>query len=64
MWFYGEGETLPFEPQFDTTLAQKAYELASRWDTSRTIDSVADLPFKESDLEGFDSNQISAFISS
>lgn len=45
--------------QYDTTLAQAAYDLAAKWDQSR---STSDLQFKESDLEGFNSNQIVVFL--
>lgn len=61
-WFYGEGTSLPVEPEYDTTLAQEAYDLAARWDASRTK-TVSELEFKESDLKTFNSNQIGTYIS-
>jgi leukotriene-A4 hydrolase len=43
--------------QYDTSLAQKANDLAKRWDASREVTDVKSLSFKEGDLDGFDSNQ-------
>ncbi|EJD04497.1 uncharacterized protein FOMMEDRAFT_107254 [Fomitiporia mediterranea MF3/22] len=60
-WFYGEGLTLPVEMEYDTTLAEQAYALAARWDSSRDKD-VSNLDFKSSDLEGFDTNQKIVFL--
>ncbi|EJD04499.1 leukotriene-A4 hydrolase [Fomitiporia mediterranea MF3/22] len=60
-WFFGEGLTLPVEMEYDTTLAQQAYELAARWDSSRDKD-VSTLDFKSSDLENFDTNQKIVFL--
>jgi leukotriene-A4 hydrolase len=57
-WFYGEGLTLPVEMEYDMTLAKKAYDLAKRWDASRSISEISKLGFKESDLHAFNSNQI------
>ncbi|PFH48207.1 hypothetical protein AMATHDRAFT_196923 [Amanita thiersii Skay4041] len=61
-WFYGEGLNLPVDMDYDMTLAEEAYDLARRWDASRTIGDVSKLDFKPSDLEKFDSNQITVFI--
>ncbi|KAG6829889.1 hypothetical protein H0H92_003022, partial [Tricholoma furcatifolium] len=61
-WFYGEGQHLPVEMEYDTSLAKEVYALASRWDAARSISDIAHLDFKESDLKGFDSNQIIAFV--
>jgi hypothetical protein len=55
---YGEGLELPVKMEYDTTLAEQSYKLAARWDAARTTDA-SKLNFKESDLDGFDSNQIS-----
>ncbi|THV01236.1 hypothetical protein K435DRAFT_963588 [Dendrothele bispora CBS 962.96] len=60
-WFYGEGTSLPVTMEYDTSLAKAAYDLAARWDASRASD-VSRLDFKESDLDGFDSNQKVAFL--
>ncbi|KAF8341710.1 peptidase family M1-domain-containing protein [Amanita rubescens] len=61
-WLHGEGLELPVKLEYDTSLAEKAYALADRWDTSRTIHDVSQLDFKESDLEDLDTNQIIAFL--
>ena len=58
-WLHGEGIELPVKMEYDMTLAKRAYELAARWDASRATSDVSELDFKESDLDGFDSNQIS-----
>ncbi|KAI0044083.1 leukotriene-A4 hydrolase [Auriscalpium vulgare] len=58
-WFYGEGTKLPVEPEYDTSLAKPAYDLAARWDASRASTS---LDFKQSDLDSFNSNQKIAFL--
>ncbi|KAF5361641.1 hypothetical protein D9758_007285 [Tetrapyrgos nigripes] len=60
-WFYGEGTSLPVKMEYDTSLAKAAYELATRWDASRSTD-VSKLEFKENDLDSFDSNQKVAFL--
>lgn len=57
-WFYGEGLTLPVEMDYDTTLAQEAYALAAKWDASRS-NNISSLEFKKTDLDSFDTNQIS-----
>jgi len=61
-WFYGEGLELPVQPNYDTSLAEKAYALANCWDASRSITDAAHLDFKESDLEDFDTNQTVVFL--
>ncbi|KZT68834.1 hypothetical protein DAEQUDRAFT_745556 [Daedalea quercina L-15889] len=61
-WFYGEGTELPVNMQYDTSLAEQAYALAAKWDSSRNTSDVSKLPFTESDLEGFGSNQIVVFL--
>ncbi|RDB24666.1 Leukotriene A-4 hydrolase [Hypsizygus marmoreus] len=61
-WFYGEGLELPVKMEYDLTLAKQAYELAERWDNARTKGDVAKLGFKDSDLDGFNSNQIIVFL--
>ena len=57
-WFYGEGLKLPVEMQYDMTLTTQAYELATRWDASRTTEDTSRLNFEDSDLKEFNSNQI------
>jgi len=41
--------------EYDTSLAERALELASKWDTARGSTSNT---FTQKDLEGFNSNQI------
>ena len=55
-WFFGQGESLPVEPEYDTTLAEAAYALAKRWDESRSRDTSS-LKFSKEDLDDFNSNQ-------
>ncbi|KAG8897701.1 hypothetical protein FRB99_007980, partial [Tulasnella sp. 403] len=62
-WLHGEGLDLPVPIPYDTTLAQKAYDLARAWDESRSKDTT-NLPFSESDLKDFSSNQIVVFLES
>ena len=47
---------------YDTTLAEQAYALAARWDSSRDKE-VSNLDFKSGDLEDFDTNQKSSYSS-
>ncbi|KAG6919449.1 hypothetical protein DXG01_005708 [Tephrocybe rancida] len=61
-WFYGEGQHLPVELKYDTSLVEAVYALASQWDASRSTSDITQLQFGESDLKDFDSNQIIAFI--
>ncbi|KAG8961519.1 hypothetical protein FRC03_005284 [Tulasnella sp. 419] len=61
-WLHGEGLELPEEINYDTSLADKAYDLAHRWDESRHISDPSKLDFSAADLEGFTSNQIVVFI--
>ncbi|KAG6829894.1 hypothetical protein H0H92_003027 [Tricholoma furcatifolium] len=58
-WLYGQGTRLPVEMDYDTSLAKEVYALAERWDAARSTTDISPLDFKESDLKGFDSNQIS-----
>ena len=46
--------------QFDDSLAKEAYDLAARWDHTRSV-AVAELNFQATDLDNFDSNQKSLF---
>jgi leukotriene-A4 hydrolase len=61
-WFFGEGLELPVKMDYDTSLARDAYDLAARWDASRTIDDVRQLEFTSQDLKGFNTNQIIVFL--
>lgn len=58
-WLYGQGHHLPVELEYDTSLAKEVYSLATDWDAARSTSDITQLKFKESDLKGFDSNQIS-----
>ncbi|GAA5993250.1 hypothetical protein JCM10908_004532 [Rhodotorula pacifica] len=62
-WFNGEGLELPVEMEYDTTLADRAYSLASSWNSSRSL-SPSDLKsqFSSSDLDGWSSTQIVLFL--
>ncbi|KAG8690146.1 hypothetical protein FRC11_013549 [Ceratobasidium sp. 423] len=60
-WLYGEGTELPVKMEYDTTLAEKAYQLAAKWDESRSTD-VGNLPFSAKDLHDFSSNQTVVFL--
>lgn len=48
--------------EYDLSLAKQAYELATRWDKARETADVSHLEFKETDLDDFNSNQISKFF--
>jgi len=61
-WFYGDGLELPVKMEYDLTLAEQAYTLAERWNSSRNTLDVSQLDFKESDLAELDSNQIIVFL--
>lgn len=58
-WLYGEGLTLPVDMNFDTTLADKCYDLASRWN-SRPEDTTT---FSTDDISTFSSTQVGLFLS-
>ncbi|KAJ3843133.1 peptidase family M1-domain-containing protein [Lentinula raphanica] len=60
-WFYGEGLELPVKMEYDSTLAKSAYDLAERWDVSRTVE-VSKLSFSENDMDGFSSTQKVVFL--
>ncbi|KAG8941943.1 hypothetical protein FRC04_003902 [Tulasnella sp. 424] len=60
-WLHGEGLDLPAVVEYDTTLAQKAYDLAKAWNDSRST-PPSDLKFSQSDLKDFSSNQIVVFL--
>ncbi|GJE92045.1 M1 family metallopeptidase [Phanerochaete sordida] len=60
-WLHGEGTELPVKMEYDTSLAQQAYDLAAKWDQSRSSSKPAH-NFKESDVESFNSNQKVVFL--
>ncbi|TFK25898.1 leukotriene-A4 hydrolase [Coprinopsis marcescibilis] len=60
-WLYGEGLELPVEMTYDDTLAKEAHALAANWHAAAKA-TPAQYPFKESDIDGFDTNQLIAFL--
>ena len=56
-WLYGEGTRLPVEIEYDISLAEPAYRLASRWDAARDTPDASQLDFDASDVASFNSNQ-------
>lgn len=50
VWFYGEGLELPVKMEFDSSLAESAYKLAERWDSSRSV-NISHLQFTANDLK-------------
>jgi leukotriene-A4 hydrolase len=59
-WLHGEGLSLPVEMEYDTTLADKAYALAKKWDASAKDGDTAG--FQKTDLDDFSSNQTVVFL--
>ncbi|KZP30333.1 hypothetical protein FIBSPDRAFT_850643 [Athelia psychrophila] len=60
-WLHGEGLELPVKMEYDLSLAETAYALAKRWDSSRGT-TISQLDFNAKDLENFDTNQIIVFL--
>jgi len=58
-WLHGDGLDLPVDIKYDTSMADKAYDLAKRWDAARKEDTI---DFSAKDLEGFSSNQTVVFL--
>jgi len=58
-WLHGDGLSLPVDMEYDTSMADKAYDLAKKWDTAR---KEGKMDFKESDLDRFSSNQTVVFL--
>ncbi|ELU39367.1 leukotriene-A4 hydrolase [Rhizoctonia solani AG-1 IA] len=52
---------LPVKIEYDTKLAERSYQLAAKWNDSRTIDP-GNLPFSAKDLHEFSSNQTVVFL--
>ncbi|KDQ17535.1 hypothetical protein BOTBODRAFT_172006 [Botryobasidium botryosum FD-172 SS1] len=61
-WFYGEGMDLPVDIKYDTSLADVAYQLAEKWDKSRSTEDVSALQFGAPDIASFGSQQIVVFL--
>ncbi|KAJ3889345.1 peptidase family M1-domain-containing protein [Lentinula edodes] len=60
-WFYGEGLELPVKMEYDSSLAESAYKLAERWDSSRAVE-ISKLAFQANDLDAFSSTQKVVFL--
>lgn len=62
-WLYGEGLELPVKMEYDTSLAEQAFSLASRW--IQVIDGHATLEnakFRPADIKGWNANQVVVFL--
>ena len=57
-WFYSTG--LPPKPTFDTSLVDKCYALAAKWENT----SVQDFKPAASDVQGWKANQVVVFLNS
>jgi leukotriene-A4 hydrolase len=57
-WFYSPG--YPPKPNFDTSLVDQCYDLASKWQSTTTGGSS--FTPKKSDVEGWSANQIVVFL--
>ncbi|TFY77753.1 hypothetical protein EWM64_g6259 [Hericium alpestre] len=61
-WLYGDGVELPVKMEYDMSLATPPYNLAQRWDASRSMSEAEKLPFAESDVQDFNANQKVVFL--
>ncbi|GAA6008260.1 hypothetical protein JCM10207_000057 [Rhodosporidiobolus poonsookiae] len=62
-WFNGEGLELPVKMEYDLSLAQACYDLASSWSSSRGLPhSELTARFKPSDLDGWSATQVVLFL--
>ncbi|KAF9261926.1 metalloprotease [Marasmius fiardii PR-910] len=61
-WLNGEGTDLPVTMEYDTSLAKDAYALAEKWEAAGEVSDVTQLDFKETDLDGYDTNQKIVFL--
>lgn len=62
-WLHGEGLELPVKMEYDTTLAEQAFSLASRW--IQVIDghnSLERAHFTREDIKGWNANQVVVFL--
>ncbi|CDU23791.1 related to leukotriene-A4 hydrolase [Sporisorium scitamineum] len=62
-WFHGEGLELPVKMEYDTTLAEQAFSLASRW--IQVIEGHTSLErahFTREDIKGWNANQVVVFL--
>ncbi|CAK5268784.1 unnamed protein product [Mycena citricolor] len=61
-WFYGQDLGLPVKMEYDTSMAQVPYDLAARWDISRSTADVEGLEFVKADVTDLLSTQIVVFL--
>ncbi|GAA5829465.1 hypothetical protein JCM5353_001344 [Sporobolomyces roseus] len=62
-WLHGEGLDLPVKMEYDTSLADVAYSLASSWDSSRSLPREELVKkFSKSDISDFQTNQVIVFL--
>ena len=62
-WLHGEGLELPVKMEYDTTLAEHAYALATRWIKVITAPGKAENEkFGANDIKGWNTNQIIVFL--
>ncbi|BGP20088.1 hypothetical protein JCM10213_002662 [Rhodosporidiobolus nylandii] len=62
-WINGEGLDLPVKMEYDTSLAQACYSLASRWSSARALPKEALLKqFSKDDIKDFSATQTVVFL--
>ena len=59
-WFYKPG--FPPKPDFDTTLVDKVYSLADKWETLTKSEELGSFKPEKSDVDGLLANQIVVFL--
>ena len=59
-WFYAPG--FPPKPDFDTSLADSCYALASKWENLNSNPGGADFHPSSADIAGWESNQVVVFL--
>ncbi|EGW30849.1 uncharacterized protein SPAPADRAFT_62752 [Spathaspora passalidarum NRRL Y-27907] len=60
-WLYAPGMP-PIDPKFDTTIADKCYDLAKKWYSFTQKNELPTSEFSEQDIESFDANQSVVFL--
>lgn len=62
-WLHGEGLDLPVKMEYDTSLADVSYALASSWDHARSLSREELLKkFSHADIADFQTNQTIVFL--
>jgi len=62
-WLHGEGLELPVKMEYDTSLADVSYSLASSWDSARALPREELLKkFSQADIANFQTNQTIVFL--